>query len=195
MDAKISKTISKLLSFVLRHHPELIGLKLDEKGWANVDLLLLQLNAHDKPIDRKLLEYVVETNNKKRFAFNEDKTLIRASQGHSIAIELGLTAQTPPDILFHGTAEKFVASILDTGLEKRGRQHVHLSQDLQTAIQVGGRHGKPVIFKVFAAEMKSAGYLFYLSENQVWLTDHVPVRFISYPLNDGDIAPGYPKTI
>jgi putative RNA 2'-phosphotransferase len=195
MDAKISKTISKLLSFVLRHHPELIGLKLDEKGWANVDLLLLQLNAHDKPIDRKLLEYVVETNNKKRFAFNEDKTLIRASQGHSIAIELGLTAQTPPDILFHGTAEKFVASILDTGLEKRGRQHVHLSQDLQTAIQVGGRHGKPVIFKVFAAEMKSAGYLFYLSENQVWLTDHVPVRFISYPSNDGDIAPGYLKTI
>lgn len=195
MDAKISKTVSKLLSFVLRHHPELIGLELDEKGWASVDLLLRHVNAHGTPIDRGLLDYVVETNNKKRFAFNEDKTLIRASQGHSIAIELGLTAQVPPDILFHGTAEKSLASILDTGLEKRGRQHVHLSQDLQTAIQVGSRHGKPVVFNVLAAEMQAAGYLFYLSENQVWLTDHVPVKFISYPSNDGDIGPDFRETI
>lgn len=178
MDNKTAKNLSKLLSFVLRHKPEFIGVKLDTEGWADVDILIAQLNAHGTAVDRDLLDHVVETNSKKRFAFNENKKLIRASQGHSIPIELGYVAQTPPDVLFHGTAEKFVASILNTGLEKRSRQHVHLSLDLQTATQVGSRHGKPVIFTIQAGEMQAAGYSFYLSDNNVWLTDRVPVEFI-----------------
>lgn len=178
MEAKTTNTLSKFLSLILRHKPELIGIELDAQGWVDVELLIRQLNANGTAIDRELLDYVVENNSKKRFAFDESGQRIRASQGHSISIELGYEAQTPPDVLFHGTGEKSVASILNTGLEKRARQHVHLSQDFQTATQVGSRHGKPIIFKVLAIEMHAAGHLFYLSENKVWLTDNVPVDFI-----------------
>lgn len=178
MDNKNVIRISKFLSLVLRHQPELIGIELDQQGWVDVTVLIKQLNVHDTSIDRELLDHVVETNSKKRFAFSEDKNYIRASQGHSVSIALGYPPQTPPDILFHGTGEKSVASILSMGLQKQGRQHVHLSQYTQTAIEVGGRHGKPVVFTVQAGEMHLAGYLFYLSENKVWLTDHVPVQFI-----------------
>jgi putative RNA 2'-phosphotransferase len=125
-----------------------------------------------------LLDQVVETNSKKHFAFDESKERIRASQGHSVAIDLDYSPQTPPDMLYHGTAEKSVSSILNTGLEKRERQYVHLSLNVQTATQVGGRHGKPVVLTILAAEMQAAGYLFYLSENKIWLADHVPVQFI-----------------
>ena len=178
MDTKTTTTVSKFLSLVLRHQPELIGIELDTQGWVDVAILIKQLNANGTFVDRALLDHVVETNSKKRFAFSDNRERIRASQGHSISVELGYSAQTPPDILFHGTGEKSVTSILSTGLEKRSRQHVHLSQDLQTATQVGGRHGKPVVFTVLAAEMQAAGHLFYLSENNVWLTDHVPVKFV-----------------
>lgn len=178
MDEKAAKGISKFLSLVLRHRPEIIGVELDAQGWADVDVLIRQFNANGTFIDRELLDHVVDTNSKKRFAFNENRKLIRASQGHSIPVQLGYSAQLPPDVLFHGTGAQAVASILNAGLEKRDRQHVHLSQDFQTAVQVGGRHGKPVVFNVLAAEMHSAGYSFYLSENGVWLTDHVPAAFI-----------------
>ncbi|WP_316821581.1 RNA 2'-phosphotransferase [Pedobacter gandavensis] len=170
--------ISKVLSLVLRHQPELMGIELDPNGWVDVNFLIQQMNVHDIAVNRMLLDEVVETNAKKRFAFSPNGKQIRASQGHSIAVELGYVAQIPPDFLFHGTAEKSVASILNTGLEKRDRQQVHLSQDQKTAIQVGGRHGKPVVLKIHAAAMHQAGYLFYLSDNLVWLTDHVPVQFI-----------------
>lgn len=170
--------ISKVLSLVLRHQPELIGIELDQQGWVDVAVLIQQMNVNNIAIDRLLLDEVVENNSKKRFAFNERKDQIRASQGHSIAVELGYIAQVPPELLFHGTAEKSVESILNAGLEKRERQHVHLSQDQQTAIQVGGRHGKPVVFTVQAAMMYQAGYSFYLSDNHVWLTAHVPVQFL-----------------
>lgn len=178
MSSKELTKISKVLSLVLRHQPELIGVELDQHGWVDVKVLIQQMNSHDIPIDQALLDEVVETNSKKRFAFNESREQIRASQGHSIAVELGYVAQIPPDFLFHGTAAKSVESILNTGLQKRERQHVHLSQDQQTAIQVGGRHGKPVVLTVQAGMMHQAGHLFYLSENNVWLTDHVPVQFL-----------------
>jgi len=178
MDIKQINSISKFLSLVLRHQPDLIGIELDKEGWADVAALIQQINASGTFIDRELLDLVVETNNKKRFAFDEHKVRIRASQGHSVAIDLGYSPQIPPEKLYHGTAEKSVSSILNTGLEKRERQHVHLSLNVQTATQVGGRHGKPVVLTILAAEMQAAGYLFYLSENNVWLTDLVPVQFI-----------------
>lgn len=170
--------ISKVLSMVLRHQPEFIGIELDQQGWVDVELLIQQMNSHNIAIDRVLLDQVVETNSKKRFSFNDSKEQIRASQGHSVSVELGYLAQVPPDVLFHGTAEKSVESILDIGLEKRERQHVHLSQELQTAIEVGRRHGKPVVFRVQSGMMHQAGHSFYLSDNKVWLTDHVPVQFL-----------------
>ena len=179
MSDKNITLISKFLSLVLRHQPELIGIDLDQQGWVDVAVLIKQLNKHDIVIDLALLDHVVETNSKKRFAFSDNKEHIRASQGHSVSIDLGYLAQTPPDILFHGTGEKSVALILNTGLEKRTRQHVHLSQDLKTAIEVGRRHGKSVVLIVDAAAMYAEGYSFYLSENNVWLTDHVPVQFVS----------------
>jgi len=170
--------LSKFLSLILRHQPQLIGIELNEQGWVNVDKLIRQANLHGHTLDRELLYHVVETNNKKRFAFDETGQHIRASQGHSVEVELGYQAQMPPETLYHGSGEKSVSSILNTGLEKRSRQHVHLSRDIETAIQVGSRHGKPAVFKVLAGEMHKNGYVFYLSENKVWLTDAVPVEFL-----------------
>ncbi len=178
MNEKKTTAISKFLSLVLRHQPQLIGIKLDEQGWVNVDELLKQANAHGHNLDVELLNHVVETNSKKRFAFDDPRQKIRASQGHSVDVELGYAAQTPPEILYHGTGEKSVDAIEQSGLEKRNRHHVHLSQDIETAIQVGSRHGKPAVFNVLAGEMHKSGYVFYLSENKVWLTDMVPAQFL-----------------
>jgi putative RNA 2'-phosphotransferase len=168
---------SKFLSLVLRHKPEEIGLVLDEHGWANVQELLSKTKMTFVE-----LQEIVDTNDKKRFAFNEDKTKIRASQGHSIDIELDLNPVTPPDVLYHGTATRFWDSISQTGLEKRSRQHVHLSSTEETAYKVGIRHGKPLILVIDSKSMHQKGYVFYLSANGVWLTDHVPREFISITL-------------
>ncbi len=170
--------ISKFLSLVLRHQPELIGIQLDQNGWADVAVLIEKINTHGIKIDLTILNHIVATNPKKRFAFNETRDKIRASQGHSIEIELGYTNQQPPEILYHGTGEKSVASILQSGLEKRNRQHVHLSADITTAIKVGQRHGKPKIFKVLAQQMFNDNYIFYISDNGVWLTDSVPPKYL-----------------
>ena len=178
MKEKDITSISKFLSLVLRHQPEVIGVALDEQGWVNLDELLKQANAHGHTINLELLNYVVETNSKKRFAFDESGQRIRASQGHSVDVELGYQAQIPPEILYHGTGIKSIAAIQQTGIEKRSRQHVHLSKDMKTAIQVGSRHGKPAVFSVLAGEMHNDGFMFYLSENKVWLTDTVPARFL-----------------
>jgi putative RNA 2'-phosphotransferase len=169
------KSTSKFLSLVLRHKPEEIGLVLDENGWVSVDELIQKIND----IDIDLLNEIVETNDKKRFAFNDDKTKIRASQGHSIEIDLDLGPSIPPDVLYHGTATRFVESILKVGLTKQQRQHVHLSEKLETATAVGARHGKPVILIVDAKQMQEDGFLFYQSENNVWLTDNVEVKYIA----------------
>lgn len=175
---KETTNLSKFLSLVLRHQPELIGIKLDEQGWVAIDELLQKAGAHGKAITPEVLDHIVETNAKKRFAFDDTRQKIRASQGHSVEVELGYEPQTPPDVLYHGTGSQSVETILQTGLEKRNRQHVHLSSDVDTAVKVGQRHGKPVILTVAAGEMHLQGHKFYLSENKVWLTDFVPQDFI-----------------
>lgn len=174
--------LSKFLSLILRHKPETIDLTLDENGWADVAELIYLANKHNKtPLTRALLEEIVASNDKQRFAFNEDKSKIRANQGHSIAIDLALVPQAPPDILFHGTATRFIESIRTQGLIAKSRQHVHLSKDKATAIKVGSRHGKPVVLNIWATKMHLAGFEFFRSDNGVWLTKHVPVEYIEFP--------------
>jgi putative RNA 2'-phosphotransferase len=165
----------KYLAFVLRHDPGSIGLTLDKNGWADIDELI---SKSKRPLTRELIEEVVRTNNKKRYRISEDGSKIRASQGHSIEVDLGLEPKKPPKYLYHGTAERFIDSILSKGIEKRSRQDVHLSLDEKTAEKVGKRHGKPVILRVKAGEMHSQGYVFRLSDNKVWLTGIVPPHFI-----------------
>lgn len=180
MTEKEARKISKFLSLLLRHNPGKVGLALNAQGWADVQELILKINeARGWELTKKELDEVVATNSKKRFAYNDDQSLIRASQGHSIDIDLGLEPSAPPDKLFHGTATRFLDSILAQGLNSRSRQHVHLSLDIETATAVGKRHGKPVILEVHSAQMATDGHLFYLSENNVWLTDHVPVKYLS----------------
>lgn len=175
---KENTKLSKLLSYILRHKPGEYGMELDANGWVNVDELISKLNAHKVNISFEMLQHIVNTNSKKRFAFSDDLSKIRASQGHSVEVELGFTEQEPPAILYHGTVEKFLTSILKNGLKKMNRHHVHLSGDKTTAIKVGERRGEPVILEIKASEMFSAGYKFYLSANGVWLTNHVPATFI-----------------
>ena len=172
-------TTSKLLSYVLRHRPDSIGLALDAHGWAEVDGLLARLNAHGKRIDRALLDRVVAENDKQRFAFSEDGTRIRASQGHSIAVDLQLRAAEPPAVLYHGTASRFLKSIAAIGLRAGSRNHVHLSADLQTAVRVGARHGFPAVLAVDALRMRADGIAFYQSDNGVWLTQSVQPKYLS----------------
>lgn len=180
MNEKASKSVSKFLSFVLRHSPETIGLELDENGWADVEELIEKCNkkGSQNEMTAELLDYVVDNNDKKRFAFNEDKTKIRASQGHSILVELDLTETEPSDYLYHGTVGKFLENIRKEGLQKMSRQHVHLSKDKETAIKVGSRRGVAQILKIRSGEMYKDGFKFYLSENNVWLTDEVPAKYI-----------------
>lgn len=173
------KQISKFMSLVLRHKPETIGLHLDEQGWAAIDELIEKMNEKGAGVDKAIIRLIVDTNDKKRFAFNEDQSRIRASQGHSIDVDLGLVPVTPPDILYHGTAVRFLEAILQDGLLKQNRQHVHLTALKETAITVGGRHGKPVVLEVNAAEMAKAGFEFYLSANNVWLVEIVLPEYIS----------------
>jgi putative RNA 2'-phosphotransferase len=170
--------ISKFLSLVLRHQPEMIGIELDQNGWTEVNLLIEKANNFGVNFDFGTLKYIVETNSKKRFAFTDTFDRIRASQGHSIDIELGYASQKPPDILYHGTSEKSIQSILKTGLEKRNRQHVHLSSDIETAIKVGQRHGKPYVFVVHSQQMFNDNFKFFISDNGVWLTDNVPSKYL-----------------
>lgn len=172
------KHISKFLSLVLRHKPETIGIQLDSNGWVDVTELLTKMNQHRHTLDVKTLWQVVGTNDKRRFAFSEDGSKIRASQGHSVEVDLALEAKEPPAILYHGTVSAVLHQITSEGLKKMSRQHVHLSKDIETALKVGGRRGKPVILKVRAQEMVKDGHLFYLSANGVWLCDAVPPNYI-----------------
>ena len=169
--------ISKYIALILRHKPEAIGIALDEHGWANVDELIAGISKeHD--FNMEMLEEIVRTDNKQRYSFNEDKTLIRANQGHSIPVDVELEKATPPDILYHGSAVKFEESIDREGLIPKARLYVHLSKDYDTAVTVGSRHGKPVIYKVKAGEMTKDGYEFFLSANKVWLTKSVPGKYL-----------------
>ena len=156
---------SKLLSLVLRHDPARFGLELDSEGWIHIDPLLQALAESNRPLTRDELVEIVDTNEKRRFAISEDGKRIRARQGHSVAVNLGLSAQTPPTTLFHGTAERLLDSILQQGLLKQSRQHVHLSADIETARAVGRRHGKPVVLIVEAEALAESGAEFFISEN------------------------------
>ena len=172
---------SKFMSLVLRHKPEQIGLLLDEQGWADIGELIEKAGAHGVALTRELIAEVVATSDKQRFAIEETGQRIRANQGHSVEIDLGLEPRTPPETLFHGTAEKSLAAIRAEGLKAGSRQHVHLSRDEQTAIKVGSRHGRPVVLRIAAGRMHEQGHAFFLSTNGVWLTDCVPSQFIQFP--------------
>ncbi|AUC15158.1 RNA 2'-phosphotransferase [Tenacibaculum sp. SZ-18] len=181
MNEKEIKRISKFLSLLLRHQPETIGLNLDENGWADVEELIDKSKKRRMHFSISDLEKVVAENDKQRFSFNEDKSKIRANQGHSIKnVNLEFEAIEPPENLYHGTVEKFLESIKTNGLQKMNRQHVHLSEDVITATKVGSRRGKPIILVINSGWMFREGYEFYKSKNGVWLTDQVPSKFIQF---------------
>ncbi len=168
------KEKSKFLSLILRHKPQIVGIELDEHGWADVEELIRRV----KNLDLATLEQIVATDNKQRYSFSADKKLIRANQGHSIPVDVELEELAPPEFLYHGTGEKFSASIKLQGLLKKSRLYVHLSSDVETAEKVGRRHGKPKIFLVESLKMFNDGYKFFRSVNGVWLTEHVPAKYL-----------------
>jgi putative RNA 2'-phosphotransferase len=177
MDERLVR-LSKFLSYVLRHRPKSIGLKLDKGGWARVDELIAAAQQKGKVLDEELLKQVVAHGDKRRFSFSSDGRRIRANYGHSIPVELGLRRVEPPEFLYHGTARRVLEIIRRDGLHARGRNFVHLSPDQETAMQVGARHGKPVVLLVHARRMHQDGHAFYLSEGGTWLTRWVPAQYI-----------------
>jgi putative RNA 2'-phosphotransferase len=179
MSKNLTKT-SKLLSLVLRHKPDVIGVTLDENGWLSIDELLRGLESYGKHITWEYLKEVVVTNEKQRFVFSPDGLKIRANQGHSIvSVDLCMLAVAAPYTLYHGTVAKYVELINIDGLQKMNRQHVHLSESIETASIVGKRRGKPIVLRVNAVEMYNSGFELYVSANGVWLTDHVPTEYIT----------------
>ncbi len=176
--------ISKFLSLVLRHAPEKAGLTLDAAGWVAVEDLLAGCARAGSPITRGQLDEIVRSSDKQRFALSPDGTRIRANQGHSVEVRLDYAARTPPEVLYHGTATRFVGAIREQGLVKGARHHVHLSADEETARKVGQRHGKPVILTVRAGEMSRQGREFFLSANGVWLTESVPAAWLIFSENE-----------
>lgn len=172
-------SVSRFISLILRHNPQAIGITVDRHGWADVGMLIEGIRAKKDPeFDMAALEEIVRTDDKQRYSFNEDHTLIRANQGHSIPVDVELEQTQPPECLWHGTGEKFTESIDSGGLIPKSRLYVHLSADQETAHTVGERHGRPVIYRVLSGEMARDGYEFFLSVNGVWLTKHVPVRYL-----------------
>lgn len=171
------KETSKYISLILRHKPEAIGITLDEHGWADVEELIRGVGK-THPLTMETLEEIVRTDEKQRYSFNEDHTLIRANQGHSIPVDVELEEVQPPEYLYHGTGEKYTASIEIEGLLPKSRLYVHLSEDLETAVKVGARHGKPVVYRVLSGRMAEEGYRFYRSVNGVWLTKAVPAAYL-----------------
>ena len=169
---------SRFLSLILRHKPEAIGIALDEHGWADVPALIAGMRAKRPDFDKAMLEEIVRTDGKQRYSFNDDHTRIRANQGHSVQVDVELKEERPPEILYHGTGEKYVPSIAARGLLPQSRLYVHLSKDVPTAINVGRRHGNPVVFRVLSGQMHEAGFKFYLSANGVWLVKAVPPEYL-----------------
>lgn len=169
---------SRLISYILRHNPGAYGVSLDEHGWASVEELISGVNR-SRPLTRELLEYIVSSDEKGRYAFNEDKTKIRANQGHSVDVDVELEECEPPRILYHGTATRHAQSIEEKGLIPGRRLYVHLSADAEAALKVGARHGEPMVYRVDAEAMSASGYTFFRSENGVWLTKAVPPHFLT----------------
>jgi putative RNA 2'-phosphotransferase len=179
-DKEIIRT-SKFLSLILRHEPGRVGLKLDDAGWTGVDDLLRAVNQHGTPLTLEELKHIAATSDKKRFAISDDGNRIRANQGHSIEVDLQYSPQRPPEMLFHGTAIRFLDSIRRDGLRRMERHDVHLSAETKLTLQVGGRHGKPVLLTIRAGDMHRAGHEFRVSVNGVWLVKQVPPQFIEFP--------------
>ena len=171
--------ISRYISLILRHKPETINITLDKNGWANVQKLITGIKKTYKEFDFNILKHIVDTDDKQRYSFNEDFTKIRANQGHSIIVDVELEENEPPEFLFHGTGVKYMSSIDEQGLISKSRLYVHLSEDITTAINVGQRHGTPIVYMVDTKKMFKDGYKFYLSANNVWLTKEVPVEYLS----------------
>lgn len=171
--------LSKFLSLVLRHQPEAAGITLDRHGWADVKKLLAGVRRTGRQLDMETLERIVRENNKQRYSFNEDHTKIRANQGHSVQVDVELKEAQPPEYLFHGTASRFLPAIYREGIRKMERQYVHLSDDFQTAMAVGRRHGSPVVLTLNAAAMARDGVTFWLSENGVWLCEYVSPKYFT----------------
>lgn len=169
--------VSRFLCLILRHKPEEIRIILDEYGWADVEELVKGVSKKYK-FDVDILEEIVRTDNKQRYSFNEDHTKIRANQGHSIPVDVELEAVEPPEYLYHGTGVKYVESIRESGLIPKSRLYVHLSGDVETARDVGIRHGKPFIYRICSGKMHRDGFIFYKSKNGVWLTKSVPVEYL-----------------
>ena len=172
---------SKFLSYVLRHDPASIGIELDANGWTDIETLLQQATSHGRRMTHDDILRIVSDSDKQRFAVSEDRTQIRANQGHSVKVDLALSHTSAPEVLYHGTIARFLESIRVQGLLKGQRHHVHLSEDEQTASQVGARRGKPVLLRIASGEMGQSGFLFYRTANGVWLTDHVPLEYIIFP--------------
>jgi putative RNA 2'-phosphotransferase len=181
MDEKTRTRISKFLTLVLRHDPGAIGVQLDPGGWVEIEVLLRQCSAHGRALSRPMLEEIVATSPKRRFALSDDGLRVRANQGHSIEVDLGYTPATPPGILFHGTVASSIESIRARGLDRMNRHHVHFSADLETARAVGARRGKPVVLRVLSEKMHRDGHSFFLSANGVWLAKAVPPAYIEFP--------------
>ena len=175
--------LGRFISLVLRHNPSAAGITLDENGWADTRQLLAGMNSHGRRIDMTTLERIVQQNNKQRYSFNQDRTKIRANQGHSIDVDVELTPSTPPSVLYHGTAEQFLHSIQQQGITRQLRQYVHLSADVSSAISVGKRHGRAVVLRIDAAAMVRDGFSFWLSANGVWLCSEIPWRYASVEAN------------
>lgn len=171
-------SVSKFISLILRHKPEVVGISLDEHGWADVKDLITGIQKTGKVIDMDILEEIVRTDEKSRYSFNVNRTLIRANQGHSIPVDVELKEVTPPDTLYHGTASRFLDSIMEHGIKPMGRLYVHLSKDVATAAKVGARHGVPIVLWINAKQMVKDGVKFYLSDNGVWLTEYVDWKYV-----------------
>lgn len=172
-----SDKLSVFISLILRHKPDVVGIQLDEHGWANVDELIEGISKTGRKINMDILNEIVRTDNKQRYSFNSDKTLMRANQGHSIPVNVELEEKQPPKYLYHGTAERFLNAIITEGLRPMSRLYVHLSKDEETAVKVGKRHGSPVVLKVRSEEMWKNGVKFYLSQNGAWLTKYVEPKY------------------
>ena len=171
--------ISKRLSLILRHNPQSVGLSLGENGWVEVQPLLDALTERNVTIDEQILNTVVNNCAKQRFEFDQTKEHIRARQGHSVEIDLGYTPTTPPDLLYHGTPKKFVDAILEEGLKKQRRHHVHMSENIPLMLEVARRRGEPRLLEINAKQMADEGHEFYLTDNNVWLCSYIPPKFIT----------------
>jgi putative RNA 2'-phosphotransferase len=184
LNADNDRRLSTVLSLVLRHDPSVVGISLDPGGWVDLDELVAGIQERRPGVTRADIERVVATNDKQRFALDETRNRIRANQGHSVLVDLGLPRRRPPAVLFHGTVEANVARILREGLNRRSRHAVHLSPDRATAARVGARRGRPAVLRVDAERMHTDGYEFSVSANGIWLVEAVPLEYLSIGVSE-----------